>query len=436
MLYPEVSYKCSLTPEEAGNLSILLSAKRSLWCDIVCINQADPYDKMEQIPLMGALYLSTTTLIVGSGFAKTLPPDDYLFRAWCIQEREYGTIECNWDFNLAGVHMDNISLRMFVYEVLRRIPILSGGRGVKMDLSRHNSHGENFSSFYEFVRWYNLDNEPINEMTEDKIATLSAIIEKVFSKDLVSIYPDHEAPLAEVAKDLIVSIKNKKYDENDMSISKCFLRIRELIASCLEVDPVTCQYRVFDSQSSLTEDRLYAAWGVPMWMRKEQKLPYPDHEATLKLIFKSFPTAEFALYRREHKYVQFTYFTEVGDLMLNFLTDGQRPAKEYLCSYHEFDISRNNNKQDTATPSESKPSVVVAVNDHCVGVGLKDSGELENSRTEMWVVFNKNVLKYVLDSEVDQFCRYCFMYMLYEVGLFNDENLDHRTRLFKFCAKL
>ena len=97
--YPDRSYKCSLTMNEVNNLSALIVSKASLWCDYICINQADPCDKMEQIPLMGNLYFTARTLILGADLASCIPPDDYLFRAWCMQEINYGAIECPWDFN-------------------------------------------------------------------------------------------------------------------------------------------------------------------------------------------------------------------------------------------------------------------------------------------------------------------------------------------------
>ena len=88
LMHRENSYKCSLFTEEAENLCTLLAAKRNLWCDYVCINQSDPCDKIEQIPLMGNLYYTACTLILGPGFGNSLPPDDYIYRAWCIQERD------------------------------------------------------------------------------------------------------------------------------------------------------------------------------------------------------------------------------------------------------------------------------------------------------------------------------------------------------------
>mmetsp|Transcript_18334 Transcript_18334/g.34275 ORF Transcript_18334/g.34275 Transcript_18334/m.34275 type:complete len:712 (-) Transcript_18334:33-2168(-) len=435
MLYPEVSYKCSLTAEEADNLNALLTSHNSggLWCDFVCINQADPYDKMEQLPLMGSLFVTATTLVVGPSFARRLPPDDYLFRAWCHSESEHGSILCDWDFDTAGV-VDKISLRTFVFEVLKGIPIVVGGRVVKVDLGKHHTHGANLAAVFEFVRSFNFEHEPINDMTEDKILSLAAVLRQVFEKDLPAIYLDVQKQLAEISKELIAAIQEKEYDEDSMIISRCFLRAREAISSCLDVDPVACQYRVFESQAALREDRLYAVWGAPMWLRQQQRLPYPDHSSALRLIFKSFPTAEFALYRREQKYVQFSYFTEVEDLLLNFLTGDQRPAKEYVCKYYDFAVGEDD--ASAMSSSAASPVIVVAVNERCIGVGLKEKAEMDNCHTAMWVVFNKNVLKYVLDSDVDQFCRYCFLYMLYEVGLFNDYNLNQRQKLFKFCRKL
>lgn len=450
--YPDKSYKCSLTLTEVENLSVLLAAKQSLWCDYICINQADPCDKMEQIPLMGNLYFTACTLILGADLASCVPPDDYLFRAWCMQERDHGAIECNWDWDSPD-KCDLVSLRQFVCEVLRPVPAFATaaavGRkncGVQLDLGRHALHGGNLCAVFEYVRWFNFENEPINEMTQDKISALAEVVKQVFNGHLHVLYPQYKTQLMEVAEELYVSIRNEIYDEDDLHVSRCFLKLREVITCPLEVQPLTCQFRVFDSQALYTEDRLYALWGVPMWMRKQQQLPYPNHAEALRLIYKSYPSAEFAFYRRgpSQSFVSFTYFTHVQDLMLHFLTNGHCVAKEYPCQYHAFDItadSASNNhahedvKDSSIRNASSSLSIVVAVDHRCIGVGLKEAHQ-ENDQAAMWVVFSKHVLQLLFDSDVELFSRLCFLYLLYEVGLFNNDNYTERIKLYKFCCRL
>jgi hypothetical protein len=425
--YPDKSYKCSLTSIEAENLSALLEKKLSLWCDYICINQADPSDKTEQIPLMGTLYFTACTLILGMDFASCMPPDDYVFRAWCIQERDYGAIECHWDFE--NPQFDRFSLRQFVFEVLKRVPMVIGSRGIKVDLHRHISQGVNLCAVYEYVRWFNFENEPINEMTSDKTATLTDVIQQLLSTHLVDLYSQCKTEVSEVVLDLLTAIGKTDYDDDDLNISKCFLRLREVVSCTFEVQPLTCQYQVFDSQASFAEDRIYAIWGVPMWMRKQQQLPYPHHAEALKLIYKSYPSAEFAFYRRPHQFVPFTYFTQVQDLILHFITNGQIVAKEYLCTYHEYPITGERKES-----SWNNLSIVVAVNEQYIGVGIKQTQQ-ENDQTAMWVVFNKKVLALLDDEDRELFCRLCFIYIIYEIGLFNHENYVERNKLFKFCKQ-
>ena len=69
---------------------------------------------------MGQIYLGCCTLVVGPNLSPRMPPEDYIYRAWCIQERMFGSIKFPWDFN----QCDSLQLQLFAEAMIWRIPHL------------------------------------------------------------------------------------------------------------------------------------------------------------------------------------------------------------------------------------------------------------------------------------------------------------------------
>lgn len=114
-------YTCSLTGDEANNLQVyIIKYGPGLWLDYVCINQQSPDDKNAQVSIMGQIYLECCTLVVGPKLSPQMPPRDYTSRAWCVQERMFGSIKFPFLENPALC--DPGQLTHFAQSMIWRIP--------------------------------------------------------------------------------------------------------------------------------------------------------------------------------------------------------------------------------------------------------------------------------------------------------------------------
>lgn len=86
----ESEYTCILSEQEALHIDAYLKRYGDIFLDYVSIDQSSYRDKCDQVAILGNIYLDCTTLIVGPKLSPTPPPEDYLKRAWCLQERSFG----------------------------------------------------------------------------------------------------------------------------------------------------------------------------------------------------------------------------------------------------------------------------------------------------------------------------------------------------------
>lgn len=117
----EPSYTCEVSDQEVEHIQSYLRDcidSGGIWLDYVCIDQNAEQDKNAQVAIMGSIYLSCTTLILGLGLAPKMPPSDYVKRAWCIQERMFGYVKMPWQFEECSTE----SLKLFAAEMLWTIP--------------------------------------------------------------------------------------------------------------------------------------------------------------------------------------------------------------------------------------------------------------------------------------------------------------------------
>ena len=117
----EDPYSCRLTIDEATNVDLYLSKYgQGLWLDYVCINQGSTDDKNAQVSIMGQIYLGCCTLVVGPSLSPNMPPKDYTSRAWCVQERMFGSIK--FPFLENPSQCDPEQLLHFAQSMIWRIP--------------------------------------------------------------------------------------------------------------------------------------------------------------------------------------------------------------------------------------------------------------------------------------------------------------------------
>lgn len=176
----------------------------------------------------------------------------YLRRAWCIQERMFGSIKFPWNFD----ECNSEQLQLFAEEMIWRIPVFGDALKISDD--------------YVY--------------TEDwRIRSL---------RESVHLYPH--------VKDKIEQLIELMRHNKDRKLRAILaLQVREQIPCIHEVEdpawPGKWSSLTFTCDSSYVKDRLYGVWGVPMYM-KGIALPYDNERHAFMLIKRFYPVANFAAY--------------------------------------------------------------------------------------------------------------------------------------------
>ncbi|ETW05346.1 hypothetical protein H310_04284 [Aphanomyces invadans] len=248
----EPPYTCELFPDEVVNLEQYVAKLGYVWLDYVCIDQSSDADKVAQVNIMGQIYANATSIVLGAGLHPTMPPRDYLKRAWCFQERMFGPIRFVWDMDA----QDLDHLTEFAKDIALRVSGLSES-----------------ISFIDRKYDYNED---------WRIATLRKIPQK---------YPQTAA----LCNQMEHHIRDHRNDHSQRQIAITALRIRELVPCDHPIVTSEWNLFLFDCQASIEKDRLYGTWGVPMYqLNVPLSYDYPD--ATWHQIAKHFPEADYAFH--------------------------------------------------------------------------------------------------------------------------------------------
>jgi hypothetical protein len=272
-------YECKLTSEEATNIEGYVgSLGPGLWLDYVCINQNNDSDKVAQVSIMGNIYLNGTTVTVGYQLRPSLPPMDYLIRAWCLQERFFGASKYIWDME----SLDLESLIKFAHDSTERMSLRP------------------CSLFIEYTH------EPEHEWRRGPLIGLAKT------------HPQ-TAPHIDM---ILRTIHDKRDDALKRKLAITFLQIRQLIPYDHVVDPFEWNMLMFDCQASIQKDRLYGVWGVPFTMKKMQ-LDYCRPDLAWNSIEKHYPEAAYAFYAPswapDQPFNGFSGFASVKQVVLNML---------------------------------------------------------------------------------------------------------------------
>ncbi len=150
---------------------------------------------------------------------------------------------------------------------------------------------------------------------------------------------DDKAELVEEAKDLMVECRQS-------DLAKLVLKYRcmynysylpddETLFKDKSPDVVAFQIEMFRVNVSITKDRLFGVWGVPMDM-KNIKLDYDKPMEAWRKVVRAYPFSNFAYYTRENdpdqkRLLGFQSFAEVETLVACLLSDGDRNKdKQYI----------------------------------------------------------------------------------------------------------
>ena len=167
-------YTCLMFPHEVHNIQDYLDGGEciGLWLDYVCINQNDEQDKCAQVGIMGSLYMTVTSLVVGKGLAPVMPAIDYTDRAWCMQERMFGRIKFPQNFEEA----DEEHVQKFASEMISRLP---GLRQAKKYFLKDSCYWD----WNEHWRVDSIREQRYNEMYEKCNELLEEIVESIQNED-------------------------------------------------------------------------------------------------------------------------------------------------------------------------------------------------------------------------------------------------------------
>ncbi|RHY07771.1 hypothetical protein DYB37_009495 [Aphanomyces astaci] len=275
----EPPYTCELFPEEVVNLEQYVTSLGNIWLDYVCIDQSSDSDKIAQVNIMGQIYANATSIVLGAGLQPTMPPRDYLMRAWCFQERMFGPIRFVWDMEAQDLE----HLTAFAKDIALRV-----------------------SNLAESISFINRKYDP-NENW--RIQALRKIPEK---------YPSTAA----LCNQMEHLIKDTRNDRTQRQIAIAALRIRELVPCDHPIVTSEWNLFLFDCQASIEKDRLYGTWGVPLYqLNVPLSYEYPD--ATWHQIAKNFPEADYAFHAPhgapDQPHGGFSGFATVTQLMCHIM---------------------------------------------------------------------------------------------------------------------
>lgn len=340
-------YSCLLTSAEACHIQLYLGHERcdGVWLDYACINQESGADKNAQISIMGQIYLLCTTVIVGSGLSPTMPPPDYLRRAWCIQERSFGRMYIPWDMS----QCDGERLKSFALGIIWTIPHM-----VSIKINEEYDSTEN----------WRMDQ-----------------LEKATKR-----YPD--------AKDIILAIRDSMLHKgNQIERAKLALELRQAINCDHEVGtewPGKWEGQMFSTECQYPQDRLYGVYGVPVY-RKGYCLPYENLRHAMRLVQLCYPNSNCAMYHTARGEVHGEKQWQSRELMMQrgfYDTDvvlhgvlTQNPIQEAPIQDARY-LRYNFHK-----------SIVVAIGEFTVGVGWEEGTARDMKDVPMYLVINKNLLQ-------------------------------------------
>ena len=214
-------YTCLMFPHEVQNVQSYLETGdcSGLWLDYVCINQNDEKDKCAQVGIMGTLYMSVTSLVVGKGLAPTMPSIDYTERAWCMQERMFGKIKFPQNFEEEAQDNNEAHVQKFAHDMISRLPGLVNIQKYTLQKSCHWDYNEGWR---------------LNEVR-------SCLTEEMY-KDCTN-----------ELEQMMISIR----EENVMKTSLLALEIREKVDADLNIDQKEWTNLMNSCSATYQHDRIY-----------------------------------------------------------------------------------------------------------------------------------------------------------------------------------
>ena len=321
-------YNALLTLEEASNIKNYLiqygscddGFTRHLWSDYVCINPYSDSDKADQISIMGQIYYHGTTLIVGLHLSPTPPPEEYLIRAWCYQERVFGNIKINWDLDRDNIELKHII--SYTRSFMEYLGTLIHLQQQLIDPLKYNEEWRKNKSCNFLIHYPNnitdLYHEIITNLTENNEVKSNAITLQLCKK--------------------IITLREQIFlDGNDIFI------------------PSEWPIHFYRCKVTFSKDRLYAIWGIPCYLH-DIPLDYNDANKSWDRIEKQFPDACYAFYTllpetsdsaviRDNSN-EFREFVSVKDIVLNTLGEKKLTSDDVrmIHGQKEFKFHCNPNK--------------------------------------------------------------------------------------------
>eukprot|EP00300_Choanocystis_sp_HF-7_P034615 c4748_g1_i1.p1 GENE.c4748_g1_i1~~c4748_g1_i1.p1 ORF type:complete len:434 (+),score=82.15 c4748_g1_i1:69-1370(+) len=330
----EAPYECLLQDSEAENLKNYLNDfAPTLWLDYICIDQNGDEDKNAQVSIMGSIYARAVSLIVGEHLSPKMPPRDYLSRAWCIQERSFGSVKFPWNFD--------------------------------------ECDGDYLITFAETLNWR------VPHMRDLKIRDRYDYTENWRVKSLqdgAENFPEAGDEIRQITRMMTEGQRDK------VAMARLSLRIRELISCDDLVEPVYWHSLMFACSCSFPKDKLYGVWGVPMYM-KGVDLPYDDPVRAWNLILEHYPQANFALYHNPqdpHKPLPgHVNFNNVNDVMAQILGVSSYSEPERVLQHRRY---------------WENDQVVISVGEECVAFGWHKDPTTPHSHVPVFLVIHRDAL--------------------------------------------
>ena len=258
----ESSYSCMLSEQEALHIDAYLKHYGNLFLDYVSIDQSSHQDKCDQVAIMGNIYFDCTSLIVGPKLSPTPPPEEYLKRAWCLQERSFGFIKFSWieDEQAFIDHTDYMWSLVFAVTERTALHIIA--------MPDYFVKKRKFDWF-----WHVKSTKDVFPNIDDEMDTLL---------DLMQTLVDDEGNMTKLSR---------------AKIAQATLRVRQKMDVRCQVEP-SWGLNVFISDCEIPKDRIYGAWSVPMYAAG-YSLPYDDPVNALAMIQYRFLGGRFCLYENE-----------------------------------------------------------------------------------------------------------------------------------------